>query len=64
VEKIAGWVRWHKVRGRRQGRRLWELWTVSDGNGFQILRFTNNFETQHRELFAHKANHRKRSRSR
>jgi hypothetical protein len=47
VDKIAGWVRWHKLRGRRQ----WELWTVSDGNGFQILRFTDAFKAQHRGLF-------------
>jgi hypothetical protein len=58
VDKIAGWVRWHKV-GRR-----WELWTVSDGNGFQILRFTRHFGAQYGSLFAHKANHRKLSRAR
>jgi hypothetical protein len=28
-----------------------ELWTVSDGNGFQILRFTHNFKAQHKDLF-------------
>lgn len=38
VDKIAGYVRWHRVRGRR-----WELWTVSDGNGLQVLRFTRHF---------------------
>lgn len=37
VDKIAGYARWRKV-GRR-----WELWTVSDGNGFQVLRFTHHF---------------------
>jgi hypothetical protein len=35
VDKIAGYVRWHKLRGDQ-----WELWTVSDGNGLQVLRFT------------------------
>jgi hypothetical protein len=25
-----------------------ELWTVSDGNGFQILRFTDNFKNSDR----------------
>jgi hypothetical protein len=34
VDKIAHWVRW-----RKHGREL-HLWTVSDGHGFQILRFT------------------------
>jgi hypothetical protein len=27
-----------------------ELWTVSDGNGLQILRFTDNFKAQHKDL--------------
>jgi hypothetical protein len=44
VDKIAGWVRWRRV-GRE-----WQLWTVSDGNGFQILRFTDAFKAQHPEL--------------
>jgi hypothetical protein len=34
IDKIAGYPRW-----RRHGREL-QLWTVSDGNGFQVLRFT------------------------
>jgi LVIVD repeat len=33
IDKIAHWARW-----RKHGREL-HLWTVSDGNGFQILRF-------------------------
>jgi hypothetical protein len=28
-----------------------ELWTVSDGNGFQILRFTDNFKAHNSDLF-------------
>jgi hypothetical protein len=32
--RLAHWARW-----RKHGREL-HLWTVSDGNGFQILRFT------------------------
>jgi hypothetical protein len=28
-----------------------ELWTVSDGNGFQILRFTEKFKTENEDLF-------------
>jgi hypothetical protein len=34
IDKIAGYPRW-----RRHGREL-QLWTVSDGNGFHVLRFT------------------------
>jgi len=34
VDKTAHWVRW-----RKHGREL-HLWTVSDGHGFQVLRFT------------------------
>jgi hypothetical protein len=33
-----------------RGRQL-ELWIVSDDNGFQILRFTDTFKAQHRDLF-------------
>jgi hypothetical protein len=55
VDKISGWVRWHKVPGRHKGPRQWELWTVSDGNGFQVLRFTNSFKAQHRELASARA---------
>jgi hypothetical protein len=36
VDKIAGYVRWRKV-GRQ-----WEIWTVSDGNGLQVLRFEDH----------------------
>src|SRR5215475_9174018 len=34
VDKTAHWVRW-----RKHGREL-HIWTVSDGHGFQVLRFT------------------------
>jgi LVIVD repeat len=39
VDKIAGWVRWRTV-GRQR-----ELWFSSDGNGFQIVRFTRRFKS-------------------
>jgi hypothetical protein len=43
VDKISGWVRWRNVvpANEVQGRQL-EIWTVSDGNGFQVLRFTKS----------------------
>jgi hypothetical protein len=57
VDKIAGYVRWvvaNKGKGhdkaKHKGREL-ELWTVSDGNGFQVLRFTDHFKARHNDLF-------------
>jgi hypothetical protein len=29
----------------------YELWTVSDGNGFQVLRFSDDFVARHHDLF-------------
>ncbi len=29
-----------------------QLWTVSDGHGFQVLQFTKSFTAQHKDLFA------------
>jgi len=62
VDKIAHWVRWVVVgkdkdkdndNGKGPGRhREVQLWTVSDGHGFQVLRFSNSLEAQHRDLFA------------
>jgi LVIVD repeat-containing protein len=46
VDKVASWARWHKAGND------WELWFVSDGNGFQIVRFTNWFMAHNRSLFA------------
>ena len=40
VDKIAGWVRWRKV-DKHHG----ELWTTSDGNGFQVLRLNTSRST-------------------
>jgi hypothetical protein len=45
VDKIAGYARW-----RKHGREL-HIWTVSDGNGFQVLRFTHHFKARHKDLF-------------
>src|SRR4029434_2500962 len=45
VDKISHWVRW-----RKHGREL-HIWTVSDGNGFQVLRFTDHFKARHKNLF-------------
>src|SRR5690349_8503484 len=65
VDKIAHWVRWvvvgkdedrdegkDKDKGRGPDPEV-QLWTVSDGHGFQVLRFSDGFEAEHRDLFAH-----------
>ena len=44
VDKVAAWVRWHKAGNQ------WELWFVSDGNGFQIVRFTDWFTAHNQNL--------------
>ncbi len=63
VDRIAGYARFQKVNsgngnGKGNGHGYWhghgtelEIWTVSDGNGFQILRFTDNFKALHKDLF-------------
>jgi hypothetical protein len=55
VDKIAHWVRWVNGNGHGHGkgkgnRTDLELWTVSDGHGFQVLRFTDHFKEHHRDL--------------
>jgi len=44
IDKIAGYMHWHK-----RGSDL-ELWTVSDGNGLQVLRFSEDFKRRNRDL--------------
>ena len=56
VDKIAHWVRWVNGNGNGQGHgngnaTELQLWTVSDGHGFQVLRFTDNFKAHHKDLF-------------
>ena len=62
VDKTPHWVRWVKGKqndngdGNGQGNENGngtelQLWTVSDGHGFQVLRFTDNFKAQHKDLF-------------
>jgi hypothetical protein len=46
VDKVAAWVRWRTVGNQR------ELWFVSDGDGFQIVRFTDWFTAHNTSLFA------------
>lgn len=62
VDKIAGYTRFYKRppghdpskrgngnAGGNNGPEL-EIWTVSDGNGLQVLRFTDGFKALHKDL--------------
>jgi hypothetical protein len=63
VDRIAGYPRFQQVEARQDhgrdhdrnggGRHKleWQIWTVSDGNGFQVLRFSDGFEAEHHDLF-------------
>jgi hypothetical protein len=67
VDKIAHWPRWVVVgKGKGKGSDNdngkgvgggngnsadIQLWTVSDGHGFQVLQFTKSFTAQHKDLF-------------
>ena len=66
MDKIAGWARWvvagkgngNSAGNNSNGQGAWngngtelQLWTVSDGNGFQILRFTDSFKEHKKDLF-------------
>jgi hypothetical protein len=65
VDRIAGYPRFVRVEegresergehGDRGGHRNHgsdlQIWTVSDGNGFQVLRFTDSFKELHHDLF-------------
>src|SRR5215470_4256043 len=53
VDKIAHWPRWVVV-GRDSSGNATEvqIWTVSDGHGFQVLHFSSSFLAQHQSLFA------------
>jgi len=68
VDKIAHWPRWVVVpkgngngKGNGKGNGVGggpgnsadiQLWTVSDGHGFQVLQFSKSFTAQHQDLFA------------
>jgi LVIVD repeat len=52
VDKIAHWARWVVVGKDSNGNPTdVQLWTVSDGHGFQVLRFSSSFLAQHQALF-------------
>jgi len=67
VDKIAHWVRWvvvgkgqDKAKQNGNGNGVGggpgnsvdiQIWTVSDGHGFQVLHFPKRFTAQHKDLF-------------
>jgi hypothetical protein len=60
VDRLAGYPRFRWVdqgydRDRNHDRsrheRELQIWTVSDGNGFQVLRFSDDFKERNRDLF-------------
>jgi hypothetical protein len=50
-DKVAGYMRFKKVPANESHGRELQLWFVSNGNGFQILRFSNQFQSAHKALF-------------
>ena len=50
-DKVAGYMLFKKVPANNSHGRELQLWFGSDGNGFQILRFTNQFQAEQKELF-------------
>jgi LVIVD repeat-containing protein len=52
VDKIAHWPRWVVVGSGPGNVTGVQLWTVSDGHGFQALSFSSSFIAQHQDLFA------------
>jgi hypothetical protein len=51
VDRIAGFPRFVKVPANEKHGRELHIWFVSDGNGFQIVRFKDTFKAHHSELF-------------
>ena len=50
VDRMAGYPRWVKVPASEEHGRELHLWIVSDDNGFQVVRFTNDFMEREKGL--------------
>jgi hypothetical protein len=50
-DKISGFARFHTVPASGTRGRETQIWFVSDGNGFQVVRFTDAFTALHKDLF-------------
>ncbi len=51
VDKISGLPRFHAVPANGTRRGEVQIWFVSDGNGFQVVRFTDGFAVRNKDLF-------------
>ena len=50
-DKISGFARLKKVPANGTRGREMQIWFVSDGNGFQVVRFGDAFTAAHKDLF-------------
>ena len=50
-DKISGFARFNKVTASGTRGREMQIWFVSDGNGFQVVRFSDAFTAAHKDLF-------------
>jgi hypothetical protein len=50
VDRMAGYPRWVKVPANEKHGRELHLWIVSDDNGFQVVRFANDFMEREKGL--------------
>jgi hypothetical protein len=51
VDKTSGFARFHQVAANGTHGREMQIWFVSDGNGFQVVRFTDAFTALRKDLF-------------
>jgi hypothetical protein len=49
-DKISGFARFKKVPANGTRGREMQIWFVSDGNGFQVVRFSDAFTAAHKDL--------------
>ena len=50
-DKISGFARFKRVPASGTRGREMQVWFVSDGNGFQVVRFSDAFAAAHKDLF-------------
>ena len=50
-DKISGFARFNKIAASGTRGREMQIWFVSDGNGFQVVRFSDAFTAAHKDLF-------------
>ena len=50
-DKISGFARFTRVPATGTRGREMQIWFVSDGNGFQVVHFSDAFTAAHKDLF-------------